>query len=1118
MADVFRLYAEGPDTYQGWFGSPAYPYNKTNRGTIDDPDGSSAKKEITSIPSPFARIDLVKTAFGEVCGKKDLDGNTIFHKMVSDALDIGEIFFNIDKFKDNVEVITWDVKAGLNRMANSSIDPAHKLLADALQKYLIADSATYNFGKMQNIYILNYKNGKDALNIIGATSPATLFFSNANDLGYIGDGISFGQDKPFDDDYQPLYKRDFDYVRAWFSLRAGIPQFSVFFPELDKYLDLTLSACTLGQRQTLKGISANEPDFVSIGVTTGQQTNIVDVLGYQLLKKQINIAKIDSDFQIEATKPVGGKLLVLPVSSGNKYADLQYVTDKWGNKNAAPYYDNNALEDRALPFEGTPMPYLTIDDFMEDYIVRVPHSLNDAHFFDGNINKKNQQEAFLLPIKPLFFKYFTAEDLMGQANGTRMIEMDLLAAGSVKVFLRIPIKGNGVVKSIEYSRIYYTNNDADRDEGTGGVRDFKFTGLVMPFVKFNNPADAVYSVVCTYVKDGRYTFRIGENETCLNDVKVSRRNSDWTYQSETYTVKGQNFSYIEVHGKGVAGIIIPKFKKQQTTNTFKFAVDLGTSNTHIEVEKNGNQISTPFAFKESNSLGRRMFEPTYDSELKDYLDLERKEDAVIDTDIIPKEVGKDVDFHFPMRTVLSLTKEMNPNQNTPFGEFNIPMTYEKRSEMSYNDYKCDVKWGDKEDQELAALYIDCIMLTLRNYVLTEGGALGNTQVTWFYPSSMPNKRLTKLRNAWNDAYAKYFGDGTTCQMSESYAPIQYYYGRYSTATNLVNIDIGGGTTDIAYSKDRKTEFSTSFRFAANALFENPYAKLDTHNGIIDFHKDEIKRVLEENELGELVSVYSNDNNKWPSNMASFLFSLGENSLIAAKGVKGVDLNKILQGDDNFRIIFLLFYTAIIYHTAKIVKLKKLDIPRHVSLGGNGSKVVRIITTDSKLLGEYTLRIFEEVMGEKCSHKLEILGLDGNSSPKESTCKGGLQVDGSADCDVDNVVMRSNGLDFISGDDTYKERDSYIGDTIKSVDEFFTFFFNLNKKFDFDNNFGVNKDILKNIVTKEYSEDMMTFLKKGIELKMNDVDVDDRIEETFFFYPIKGIINALSAKINEYLSK
>lgn len=150
--------------------------------------------------------------------------------------------------------------------------------------------------------------------------------------------------------------------------------------------------------------------------------------------------------------------------------------------------------------------------------------------------------------------------------------------------------------------------------------------------------------------------------------------------------------------------------------------------------------------------------------------------------------------------------------------------------------------------------------------------------------------------------------------------------------------------------------------------------------------------------------------------------------------------------------------------------------------------------------------------------MEILGLDGNSSPKESTCKGGLQVDGSADCDVDNVVMRSNGLDFISGDDTYKERDSYIGDTIKSVDEFFTFFFNLNKKFDFDNNFGVNKDILKNIVTKEYSEDMMTFLKKGIELKMNDVDVDDRIEETFFFYPIKGIINALSAKINEYLSK
>lgn len=60
MSKVFRLYKEGTSTYTGWNETPSFPYNSANRDTIDDPDGASAKNEITSIPSPFARIDLVK--------------------------------------------------------------------------------------------------------------------------------------------------------------------------------------------------------------------------------------------------------------------------------------------------------------------------------------------------------------------------------------------------------------------------------------------------------------------------------------------------------------------------------------------------------------------------------------------------------------------------------------------------------------------------------------------------------------------------------------------------------------------------------------------------------------------------------------------------------------------------------------------------------------------------------------------------------------------------------------------------------------------------------------------------------------------------------------------------
>lgn len=161
MSKIFRLYKEGASTYQDWNNSPAFPYNSASRDSIEDPDGASARHEITSIPSPFARIDLVKNAFKEVCKidrrtrTANLDGDSIFHKTVSDTLDVAEIFFNIDKYNGKIEVIKWEPSVMLAELENSDI-PGHKYLADALRKYMTSDAGTYNFGSMKNIYLLNY--------------------------------------------------------------------------------------------------------------------------------------------------------------------------------------------------------------------------------------------------------------------------------------------------------------------------------------------------------------------------------------------------------------------------------------------------------------------------------------------------------------------------------------------------------------------------------------------------------------------------------------------------------------------------------------------------------------------------------------------------------------------------------------------------------------------------------------------------------------------------------------------------------------------------------------------------------------------------------------------------
>ena len=64
MAKIFRLQQSGSDTLEGW--QTSGKYSTTAIEEIKDPNDNSASKQITSIPSPFARMDLIKTAFGIV--------------------------------------------------------------------------------------------------------------------------------------------------------------------------------------------------------------------------------------------------------------------------------------------------------------------------------------------------------------------------------------------------------------------------------------------------------------------------------------------------------------------------------------------------------------------------------------------------------------------------------------------------------------------------------------------------------------------------------------------------------------------------------------------------------------------------------------------------------------------------------------------------------------------------------------------------------------------------------------------------------------------------------------------------------------------------------------------
>ena len=1134
MSKIFRLHKEGASTYRGWNENPAFPYNSNARESISDPDGASAKNEITSIPSPFARIDLVKTAFREV-GRRangniyELDGNTIFHKMVSDTLDVGEIFFNIDKYSDKIEIITCDRHAMLNDLKTDS-NKSHYYVADSFDKFLLSDASTYNFGKMDNIYLLNYSKGPDELNIIGATSPATLFFCGANKLDYVNDIFFSNNDKPFDSDYQPLYKRDFEYLKAWWTLRKTNIDFSSLFPEIDEYLNLTFRALTdIGKKNQLNSTTQIDiAKFSTIDANNNGHMNQVEVLGINLLKRKADATAISaSEFTIKPTLKEQGNLpLALPIVSGNKYANLNYVNGTWGKENKAPYKDDTDLLSRKLPFDGTRQAYLTISDLLEDSIIRVDHTINAKSYFDGNISGNKENKSYLLPIKPLYFKYFDIEMLKStMPDGKAALEMDVVAGGSVNLTLRIPIVGNGQISYIEYQRLYYNNRQPsiDADNNDGGIVDLSFTGFVMPGVKFQQETDAYYTVSCVSSFSTQAKIDFYKKEKVLLDIPMDCRNQQqgaYAYKAETYTLAKTNFDYLRIvpfNGQD-GGLLIPLFHVQQSLDTYEFAVDLGTSNTHIEMKKAGDNNSVPLSYTESDEILSKFFAPSYIDTIQ--LDL-RNENDLINAEFVPSEIGEESDFCFPTRTVLSCAKNINWNNSLRvFGLLNFSLTYNKKKQLAYNINPplVNIKWSNNANSQAAMqLYIENLLLIIRNKVAVMDGNLRQTKITWFYPNSMSQRRLSQLRNAWDNAYAKFFTTTeNTIDKSESEAPIQYYFRRYATATNLVNIDIGGGTTDVAFSEGGDVKYITSFKFAANSLFEDSFSDINPNNGIIDWFKNDVFDLLKAIEgNSDLVTIF-NDNDGHPANMASFFFSLKDNS--ATKGIASnkIDFNAVLQNDDKFKIVFIIFYTAIIYHIAQIIKTKGLNVPRHIAFSGNGSKIVKVLSSNTRILANYTKTVFEKILGRPYDNTFELLGLDNASNPKEATCKGGL-LPMAQQTTPEKITLKDSSGALIDNEDTYLSLDNSTKKQIaESVKRFFHLaLIEMPSVFNFDDNFGVSPEAIS-IAKEECFNDLDTYLDKGIEISaLESGNKSNKVEDALSFYPIKGVIQTLSTKIEEH---
>jgi hypothetical protein len=472
---------------------------------------------------------------------------------------------------------------------------------------------------------------------------------------------------------------------------------------------------------------------------------------------------------------------------------------------------------------------------------------------------------------------------------------------------------------------------------------------------------------------------------------------------------------------------------------------------------------------------------------------------------------------------------------------NIPFYYLNESSPVPDQIYTNLKWSDlRQEQDKSRLnhFISALLQIAALEIQARGGAPSKVNLVYFFPSSMDWKRQEELTKAWKAAYSRYFGTsgGFVQALSESVAPYQYFaYAEPSiiNGKNVINCDIGGGTCD-AYIHYRGTTTPempkiASFRFGGNAVFGDGY---DTNkgkkNGFIGACKDAV-----ENKLGEGSSSDHRTTRDAYQQLKDRAIS-SEEMISFFQSLSNRDMHKEVYFDFNehvnlhrpqLNLVYLIYFGGIIYHLLEVTKSMGIDRPTNITFTGNGSKILQALASD-RILSVIANYLAEGVYGEG-EGGADALSIKTFEKPKDYTSLGGLaMIKNKEQLDTEftppqNVVVL--GIDEqMSGKDMYfvREGGQIVGEapnygkvltggdyeqkTVANVERFLDILFDVNRKFSFKANLGLDIRDMEGAKAEIKSYLSMGYTY-GVEERIEQGNATQAVEETLFFHPLRNAI-------------
>lgn len=1113
--------------------------------------GTLLNKLGTSIPTPFARLHLFNSAFKEMNA-----ASTAFHapagknyqRLVSLALDMFE-FLYLYGASSALSIIKWDVDLQTKALKNS-IHRGHKDLGNALKAAW--DDAGY---KGQAIYLFKYEN-----DIIGGTSPLSLFYTNPNLTrkfkGLTDSHLLFNTDQPClladrsREFRMYLYKLYTCYSQGFANTEIG--QYITDHLNIDKIEDPDLNTeitnfGRLNQQQMENemetGKSSNQP-YTTLMVND-QPLYLSSRI--KLWVKDLSNLSFRSDYKIVPSVNTYEKFIE---NGAERQLRRPLVLNKHG-LNEADYVDNTHWTSRELPDSDVQMPlhqrklpgteiiypYLRAEDFFEDRIIELSYNIHKDKFFTG----QTEDTMFLLPIKREFLKYFVPKDLNHMYSLSQHINPEGVV-DEVTVMLRVPVENGDYLPlektySLEHGTIVKAKSSSNtfnmaffpfyRDKAEAAVNEYdvmlvsSIDSARLNFYTLAAPDEAYQPLVKTST---------GWQGEILKDVRTVKGGNN-SVQSTHYHIN-KPFDIVEVTldlptGR-VSGLILPEMTEIDTSTTeneFVYGVDFGTTNTQIAFACNNGAIeSFHIRLNAKNDKQNEELQTIYlnNHKVKDdkhlieagfgmfteLLNMARRE-------FVTSEMDKDL---FPIRTAVCEVSSLDSVQHPRlFGSVNIGFNYthEMTTGTGANRYMTDLKWdtSNHHAKNRIRIFFEELLLLMRNKsVLNKGKRDIKVAVT--YPQAMNGRVENDFKKAWTDA-AKNIGlDPDNIKFHfESIAPYYSFSRKQGFPDTYVNMDIGGGSTDILYLNPKTNEKMTfSVMFAGNDIWGDGCNKLleGGRNGFIKQYeaskrytnlpqdlKNDYQTVKENSSRGSSEGITQRS-----SDIINYLFKNDENYNFT-ESIK----------DSKMILIPIVHFTALIYYLAHIAESQDVSMPKDLSFTGMGSLYLKMLGNSTQL-GRLATAIIS-YKTEKASPGINIIFAP---NPKKVTAEGAVTISLAHQRNIE-LIKTDTGLCLGIAEEEPDTRlnvgnikEGQVGgeSLMKLVAEHYMDIYNMMLKDEtyrdvlsdmgYDNalNSLPDKDKFESIINESFNTCMQNFKRDHA----SDSD-NNKVKESLFFWPLKN---------------